>query len=192
MYVHETLARDGAKVIVFPTGRSAETHIFGSEEEAEARLRFVSEGLTWVGTPFADCADVKGPRGAVDCAMLLVRCSVDTGLLPPFDPRPYRPRHMLHRTEQKFLGWVQDKLGGMEVDAPRLGDVIVWQFGKVFSHGAILINATEVVHAYGTARMCLVSRRDEDLLKHMSLGHQNFPRPVKYFDIWKGRKWARS
>jgi len=40
--------------------------------------------------------------------------------------------------------------------------------------------------------MCLVSRRDEDLLKHMSLGHQNFPRPVKYFDIWKGRKWARS
>ncbi len=174
---------DGVKVIV-PSPHGLEEHIFASEAEARAKAAFVREALSWVGTPFRDGADIKGPDGAVDCAMLLVRCGVDTGLRPPFDPRPYPARHMLHSSEQRFLGWIQDKLGGREVETPRLGDVVIWQFGRCFSHGAILINSEEIVHSYAHARMCITTRLDDHPLRFVSLRGREFPRPVKYFDVW--------
>jgi cell wall-associated NlpC family hydrolase len=165
-------------------GRPDETHVFDSNEEAVGRAGIIREALTWVGTPFADCADIKGPNGAVDCAMLLVRVYVDTGRLKPFDPRPYAPQHMLHRGNELFIEWVQNKLGGKPVDKPKVADLVIWQFGRTFSHGAILINNEEVVHAYAHAQMCLTSRLEEDTLKYVSMSNLNFPRPVKYFDVW--------
>jgi cell wall-associated NlpC family hydrolase len=178
------IAVDGKSVhVASPQG--SEIWTFASDAEARAKAAFVTEALTWVGTPFRDCGDVKGPNGAVDCAMLLVRASVDTGLLAPFDPRPYSPTHMLHSSEQHFLGWIQTRLGGRPVDAPRFGDVAVWQFGRCFSHGGIVVNSHEFVHAYGHARLCLVSRLDEHPLRFAHLAGREFPRPVKYFDVWR-------
>ena len=167
--------------------RGRESWVFASDAEAQGRAAIVREALSWIGTPFRDCADVKGPHGAVDCAMLLVRCHVDTGRLPPFDPRPYPPRWHLHKDRERFLEWVEDKLGGRRVAEPRLGDVVIWQFGRCFSHGAILVNSEEVVHAYAHARMCLVSRLDEHPLKFVGHGSRELPRPVRYYDVWSGR-----
>jgi cell wall-associated NlpC family hydrolase len=156
-----------------------------TNEEASARAAFVAEALSWVGTPFRDCADVKGPNGAVDCAMLLVRCAVDTGRLPPFDPRPYSPRWHLHRSEEKFVGWLE-QLGAREVARPQVGDIVLWRFGRVFSHGAVLVGRDEIVHAYYAAGQVLVSKLHEPLLDFISVGGLNIPRPVKYFDLWGG------
>jgi cell wall-associated NlpC family hydrolase len=142
-----------------------------------------------VGTPFRDCADVKGPNGAVDCAMLLVRSAVDTGRLPPFDPRPYSPRWHLHRSEEKFVGWMET-LGAREVATPQPGDIVLWQFGRVFSHGGVLVSADEVVHAYYAAGCVTVSKLSEPLLRFISDGRLNIPRPVRYFNLWSGREAA--
>lgn len=165
--------------------RGVEAWPFASEAEARAKAAFVGEALSWIGTPFRDCADVKGPKGAVDCAMLLTRAAVDSGLLPAFDPRPYPPRWMMHRDEERFLGWIVEKLGGREVAGPRFGDVAVWRFGRCFSHGAVAINGQDVVHAYAKARACIVSRRDEPYLNHVTLRGVQLPRPVKFFDVWR-------
>lgn len=173
----------GCEVVVSGPGGS-ETHIFATEAEAQGRAAIVREGLSWIGTPFRDCADVKGPNGAVDCAMLLVRCYVDAGHLAPFDPRPYPPRWHLHKDRERFLEWVEDELGGRRIESPRLGDVVIWQFGRCFSHGAILINSEEVVHAYSHARQCIVSRLDEHPLKFVGRGSHELPRPVRYYDVW--------
>jgi cell wall-associated NlpC family hydrolase len=175
---------DGCDLRVTGPG-GMERHAFASPEEAAARAAFIAEALSWVGTPFQDCADVKGPNGAVDCAMLLVRAAVDTGRLPPFDPRPYSPRWHLHRSEEKFVDWIAGRLGAREVATPRVGDVALWRFGRTFSHGAVLINSAEVVHAYYAAGMTLVSRLDEPLLRFISDGRVNVPRPVRYFDLWR-------
>jgi cell wall-associated NlpC family hydrolase len=164
--------------------RGPETHVFASEQEATARAAIVHEALSWVGTPFRDCADIKGPDGAVDCAMLLVRVFVDTGRLAPFDPRPYPARWHLHRSRERFLEWIEDRLGARQVECPQIGDVVIWQFGRCFSHGAILINSEEVVHAYAHARQCLVSRLDEHPLRYVSLNSTEWPRPVRYYDVW--------
>ncbi len=78
-------------------------------DEAAQRAAIVREARSWIGTPYHNCADVKGRNGGVDCGMLLVRVFVDTGLVAPFDPRPYPPDWHLHRSEEKYLGFVFDR-----------------------------------------------------------------------------------
>ncbi len=175
-------ASDNLLLVAAPGG--VESYECSSAEEAGSRATFINEGMSWIGTPFLDCADIKGPKGAVDCAMMMVRSAVDSGLIPPFDPRPYSPRWHLHRGEEKFVNWLTENFGAREIEAPKPGDIAVWLFGRTFSHGGILINSAEVVHAYYAARMTLVSRRDEPLLASLPLANVVLPRPVRYFDLW--------
>lgn len=156
---------------------------FDSPESVRKRRLFVEEALTWQGTPFVNCGDVKGRKGAVDCAMLLVRSAVDTGLLPPFDPRPYPPAWHLHRDEERFIGWVRDKLGATEIDpdAVRFGDLLIYKLGRCYAHGAIVLSSQEVLHAHAGAGCTLRSLRTEPLLADLTRGGK---RPVRAFTLW--------
>jgi cell wall-associated NlpC family hydrolase len=181
------ITRSGKTLLVHgPAG--PEQHRFGSAAEAQGRLAFIAEALTWIGTPFIDHADVKGPRGAVDCAMLLTRCAVDTGIVPPFDPRPYSPQWHQHAHEELFVNFLTDRLGAKEITTPRPGDVLVWQFGHTFSHGAVLVNSGEVVHAWAQYGKVARTRRDEPVLARMQVFGTAKPRPVRYFDLWSTRR----
>ena len=174
---------DGRRIVTQRMGAAAEVHEFGTEEEARWRAAIINEALSWVGTPFRDCADIKGRNGGVDCAMLMVRSYVDTGRLAPFDPRPYKPRHMLHSSEEKFLRWIEENLGGIRTTEPRVGDCVVWMFGRCFSHGGILINSKECVHAYYVAGCTLLSRLEEPTLAKISLGPRDIDRPRLFFRV---------
>ena len=177
----QTTRVDGNQVIIRRGAHPEEVHTFASAAEAAARAAIVEEAFGWIGTPFRNCADIKGPKGGVDCAMLAVRCYVDTGRLAPFDPRPYPPGWMLHHSEEKFLGWISDRLGARQVDSPRLADVPVWQFGRCFSHCGIMVNSREAVHALKPAGMVTLTRIDEHFLRF----HKgNWAKPVKFFDVW--------
>ena len=74
--------------------------------ETDARAAVVAEARSWIGTPYHHCADVKGRRGGVDCAMLIVRVYCDLGMVETFDPRPYPPDWMMHRDEERYLGFL--------------------------------------------------------------------------------------
>jgi len=148
--------------------------------ENEQRAAFVAEAQSWLGTPFRDQGDVRGKNGAVDCAMLLVRCAVDTGLVPPLDPRPYPPQWHLHRDEERFLAIVSGF--GREVQrAPLPGDVIVWRVGRCFAHGGIVIENNQVIHAYYKTKHVALSALNEVELAFLPGGR---PRPFKLFDLW--------
>lgn len=157
--------------------------------EAGQRAAFVAEAMTWVGTPFRDQADVKG--GGVDCAMLLVRSAVDTGLIPAFDPRPYPPQWHLHRDEERFLAIVS-QLGtekpnpaGLPAEAlAKAGDVIVYRVGRCFSHGGIIVRNNHVLHAYYKTQNVTVSPLHDIELAFLPDGK---PRPFKLFDLWSAR-----
>ena len=64
----------------------------------------VAEARTWIKTPWRHMAAIKG--AGVDCAMLLAAVYVATGLVKPFDPRPYPMDWMLHRDDERFLGFL--------------------------------------------------------------------------------------
>jgi cell wall-associated NlpC family hydrolase len=177
---HQETWTDGKSVMIRRASGATEEHPFESKAEARSRAAVIVEALSWVGTPFKNCADVKGPNGCVDCAMLMVRANVDTGRIPPFDPRPYPSAWMLHQREEKFLSWIRDRLGGIEVDHPRVADNIVWRFGLCFSHGGILINSEEVVHAWVRSGIVQVARLDETELAFTADGK---PRAMKAFEV---------
>ena len=90
----------------------------------------------WLGTPYHHAADVKG--AGVDCAMLLVRVYVDLGLVEAFDPRPYTRDWMLHRNEEKYLGFLLARARMVEAPGVGLGDVILFKVGRCFAHGGIV------------------------------------------------------
>jgi len=183
VYHHQETWAEGARLLVKDRAGAIEAHDVASESEATQRAHAVRAMLGWIGTPFRDCGFVKGPNGAVDCAMSLVGTYREAGLIGDFDPRPYPSRWFQHREEERFLDCLA-QLGAHETDAARPGDILVWRFGRTYAHGAVMINAREVCHAYAAAGQVTVSAIDEPLLAFIGWRGGHVPRPVKYFTLW--------
>ena len=180
------ISRSGKSLLV-ETSAAPESYTFATVAEAKGRLAFVNEALSWIGTPFVNHADIKGPKGAVDCAMLLTRCAVDTGLVAPFDPRPYPTHWHVHQDEERFVAFLTERLGGREIEVPRIGDIAVFKFHRTFSHGAVILNSGEMVHAWDGYRQVVRTRRDEAQFAAEQVFATTKPRPVRYFDLWSVR-----
>lgn len=104
------------------------------------------EAMSWLGTPYHHAACVKG--GGVDCAMILTDVYHKAGLIPQIDPRPYPPDWHLHRSDEKYLGWVEKYADKIEESEAAPGDLVLFSFGRCVSHGAIVMNWPMVLHAY--------------------------------------------
>ncbi len=154
--------------------------------EAEERARVVAEARKWIGTPYHNCADVRGV--GVDCGMLIVRTFVDSGLCQPFDPRPYPPDWHLHRGEERYLGFVFDRCAEVATNIGELaqpGDVMVFRYGRCYSHGGIVTKAAPkgegvtIVHAFWPAKAVV----EEDLGRNVQLSDP--ARAPRFFSYWK-------
>ncbi|HWG06069.1 MAG TPA: hypothetical protein VG271_13730 [Beijerinckiaceae bacterium] len=152
--------------------------------ETTERLRVVAEARAWVGTPYHACADVKG--AGVDCGMLLVRVFVDCGLSEPFDPRPYPIDWHLHRSEERYLGFVFER--AHEVVAPLAGDVVLFKYGRCYSHGGIVTIADPltIVHAFWPSRRVL----EEPVRLNSQLADPR--RALKFFSPWPRQSMIRK
>lgn len=137
------------------------------------REQIVAEAQTWLGTPYHHQGCLKNV--GVDCGMILVAVFHAVGLIPQIDPRPYPHDWHLHRDDERYLGWLAQF--GREVGQPELGDVVVWRFGRTFSHGAIYVGQNQIIHAY-IGRGVVLANMDEGELsgrdvKFFSLIHQS-------------------
>lgn len=144
------------------------------------REAVVLEARRWLGTPFRDQKDNIG--AGVDCAMLIIRCFVDTGILPPFDPRPYPTRWHLHQDRERFLEWVEQK--GRQTDEIKLGNVVVYKEGRCFSHGAIVASENTVIHAWWVRGEVVESRMSDPKLDKVRINREWVDRPRRIYDVW--------
>jgi cell wall-associated NlpC family hydrolase len=144
--------------------------------EAAQRAAVVAAARSWIGTPYHNCADIKGV--GVDCGMLLVRVFVDLNLCPPFDPRPYPVDWHLHRSEERYLGFIFDR--SAEATEPLPGDVMVFRYGRCYSHGGIVTAAKplRIVHAYYQARMVI----EDEVARNAVLADP--ARKPRFFSVW--------
>jgi len=110
--------------------------------------------------------------------MLLVRVYCDLGLVEPFDPRPYTRDWMLHRDDERYLGFLLAH--AHEVQAPGVGDIILFRFGRCFSHGGIVSAARPltIIHAFAPARAVL----EEEIMRSAELAERL--RLAKFASIW--------
>jgi cell wall-associated NlpC family hydrolase len=144
--------------------------------EYSQRALIIAEARKWIGTPYHSCADVRGV--GVDCGMLLVRIFVDTGFAMPFDPRPYAVDWHLHRSEERYLGFIFDRC--KEVVAPQPGDVAVFRYGRCYSHGALVTKCDPltIIHAFQPAGIVF----EEELFRNAQLADAS--RSPRYFSLW--------
>jgi len=140
--------------------------------ESLYRRRVVEQAQSWIGTPYVKLAARK--RVGVDCAMLMVRCWVDAGVYEEFDPRPYPPDWHLHRSEERYLAWL-DTLG-TRVDTPQAGDLVCYKFGRCYSHSGIISRPGYVIHS-----AAYLGQAAETELRD---GHLVDRGPI-YFDLWE-------
>lgn len=141
-----------------------------TEDERVSRAEVLAEAASWLATPYHHQGRIKG--AGVDCATLLIEVYRAAGLVPRIDPRPYPPDWHLHRSAERYLGWVQRY--AREIPAPGPGDVALFRFGRCFSHGAIVAEWPRLIHAY-IGQGCIWA----DGTRAPLAG-----RPVRFFSLW--------
>ena len=140
--------------------------------EQQFRDAVVAEARSWLGTPYHHQADLKGV--GVDCAMILIAVYSAVGAIEHFDPRPYPPDWMLHRDSERYLEHILPR--AIEVDSPKPGDVVLMKFGRTFSHSAIVIEDTAVIHAFSKDRRVVLGDYTQYPFKE---------RELRFFSVWK-------
>jgi cell wall-associated NlpC family hydrolase len=132
----------------------------------DQRAAVLAEARTWVGTPYHNHARIKG--AGVDCAMLLLEVYAGAGVIPTFDPGYYPAQFGQHRDEELFRGFVEQHATATSYPLP--GDCVLFQFGRCYSHGGILIDDTTIIHAAMRERaVCFASLADTDLASRKPL-----------------------
>jgi cell wall-associated NlpC family hydrolase len=110
------------------------------------RQKVLDEAETWLGTPFHHLQRCKG--AGVDCGQFLIGVFHGCGLIPPVKTQYYTRDFHLHRSEEWYKTLVEEfshKIGPEEV-LP--ADVVLYRVGRVFSHGAIIVQWPRIIHSY--------------------------------------------
>lgn len=110
----------------------------------EQQTEVVAEAMTWLRTPYHHKARIKG--GGVDCAQILIAVYAEVGLIEDFDPGDYPPDWMMHRDEERYLGFVERYAS--PVESPMPGDIVLYKVGRCFSHGGIVVEWPTIIHAW--------------------------------------------
>jgi NlpC/P60 family putative phage cell wall peptidase len=144
--------------------------------EREQRAEVVAAARRWLGTPYHHMADLQGV--GVDCAMILVRVFCDLGLVAPFDPRPYTRDWMLHRDEERYLGFLIES--ARQVERAQTGDVMLFRIGRCYAHGGVVTKADPLtlLHAYAPAA-CVI---EEEVKRNADLSTRTGS--AKFFSHW--------
>lgn len=114
-------------------------------DEFSQRNHLIDVARSWLNTPYHHAGRIKGV--GVDCGTLLSEVSMETGLVERVVIEDYVHDWHHNRSEEKYLGYVQRYAYEIDVADIEIGDILVWKFGRCFSHGAIYIGEGRIIHA---------------------------------------------
>jgi hypothetical protein len=139
------------------------------------RQKIWDEAQSWCGTPFHSEARLK--KVGVDCGQLLLAVYEAVGIMPHLEVEHYPGDYHLHQSKEWYLTLVQ-KFAKEIIGPPRLGDIALWRFGRVYSHGAIVGEWPIIIHANFESRKCLMDRATNIMFFKKRMGE----RKVLFFD----------
>ena len=113
-------------------------------DHQEQRDAVIKEALSWERTPHHNGACIKGH--GVDCGTYPIACYLAVGLIPPIEIPRYSPQFHLHRDEEWYRAIVESH--GFPIKTPQRGDFALYKIGRVYSHGAIVIEWPRIIHAW--------------------------------------------
>lgn len=101
---------------------------------------------SWLRTPWAHNQCIKGDGGGVDCGRFIMASYDEADLVPSVELGEYQSDWMFHQSEERYLALIQERLDLVEV--PKPADVVLWRFGKCFSHGGIVVEWPVIIHSF--------------------------------------------
>lgn len=137
-----------------------------------SRKQIVDEAMTWLGTPFAHRAAVKGV--GVDCAYLCGAVAVALGAIQKFNPPMYSLEWQFHARKEFAFEWIESCGATVKNGAPEAGDIVTFRYARVSCHLGIMINDKEFIHADRTIGRVLVNRLEGDYADRLTRVYQ-FP-----------------
>lgn len=150
------------------------------EKESRERAAVVAEARTWLGTRYHDKAKIKG--AGADCLTFIVGVGEAVGLVGDITLPFYSRQFGLHRSEQTYLDGLREYT--REVETPLPGDIVLWVFGRVYSHAAIVLEWPVIIHA-DTTRGVVIDDADRcRWLSFIGKGEKVEPRPRKFLSYW--------
>ena len=108
----------------------------------DQRQKVIEEAKTWLKTPYHLNARLKGI--GVDCGTFLMACFIGTGLILDADLGSFKSDFHLHRGEEVYLEWLSRYC--QLVTTPLPGDIVVYKTGRIYSHGALIIDWPKIIH----------------------------------------------
>lgn len=121
----------------------------GTTTVAPQRLAVIAEAESWLGTPFHHEARVKGH--GVDCGQLLIAVYGNLGYMPEnYRLAHYPPDFAIHRDREWYLSIVEAFARRVPIPGP--GDVVLFKWGRLFSHGAIVTEWPNIIHAWANTK----------------------------------------
>lgn len=151
--------------------------------EQEERARVVEIARSYIGTKYHHCAKVKGH--GIDCLTLLIATFEEAGLIPVAPVPKYSPQWHLHHSEELYLEGLLKYTHEIETE-PKPGDIVLWKFGRCFSHGAIVVEWPTIIHAY-VGQRCTLENGWADWLNFVGENTADIGqrRQRKFFSYWK-------
>ncbi len=144
-------------------------------DQNKTREAVIEEARSWLKTPWHHEARIKG--AGVDCGMLILEVYEKVGLIPHVVPDHYGPDFMMNRSEEWYIDLIL-KFAEEIFSPPYLpGDAIVLKYGRIFSHGGIVVSWPLIIHAsapdrcvlYGDASKPPLSRKTKRIFRHKEL-----------------------
>jgi cell wall-associated NlpC family hydrolase len=139
---------------------------------AQQRQAVIREAETWLRTPWHHAAAVKG--AGVDCGQILIEIFAACGLIE----RPqvgYYPRDWaLHRDEERYLAVLESY--ARRIDTPQPGDIVVYRYGRSYSHGGLVTCWPTIIHAHVDDGVVYANGQSGGLNG----------RPLRFYSIWEG------
>lgn len=132
----------------------------------------MDEACGWLRTPYHPNARIKGV--GVDCAQFPAAVYEAAGLIPHVEPKYDRGWH-LHRDQELYAEFVMQFAREIPTDSARPGDLMLWRFGRAFSHGGILLPEGQVAHACIGIGVTIDAVDQHEELKR---------RPRRAFTVW--------
>lgn len=109
----------------------------------------VQEAETWVGTPFHHEARIK--NHGVDCGQLLIMVYGEFGFIPKnYKLAHYSPDFAQHQDREWYLEIVTEF--ATEIKTPGVGDIVLFKWGRLYSHGGIVVKWPEIIHAWALTK----------------------------------------
>ena len=151
--------------------------------EDEQREKVVEVAKSWLGTPYHHAGRIKG--AGADCLTSIAEIYYEAGVDDKID-MPYCPQDWhLHRSEERYLSGLLQYTKEI-FTKPKKADIILWKFGRCYSHGTIVIDYPIVIHSYINVGCVLDDVEKAEFLKIVgeNVPEQNQMRPYKIFSFW--------